>query len=109
MFGGGVGGGVGLRMTVPKHACTRRSFAGLHRLSPCLDVALRIEASQGRKGPSTHYSRTLVPKATWGMVFGTRVLKYWVLGPSGKDERLFNSRQPELPWSTKPVPEDPAP
>ena len=34
------------------------------------------------KGPSTQYSRTLVPKAIKGIGFGTRVLKYWVLGPS---------------------------
>ena len=35
------------------------------------------------EGPSTQYLRTLVPKAINGMVFGTRVLNYWVLGPSG--------------------------
>ena len=34
------------------------------------------------EGPSTQYSRTLVPKTVLGVVFGTRVLKYWVLGPS---------------------------
>ena len=34
-------------------------------------------------GPSTQYLRTLVPKTLMGMVFGTRVLKCWVLGPSG--------------------------
>ena len=35
------------------------------------------------EGPSTQYLRTLAPKAIKGMVFGTIVLKYWVLGPSG--------------------------
>ena len=35
------------------------------------------------EGPSTQYLRTLVPKAIEGMVFGIRVLKYCVLGPSG--------------------------
>ena len=35
------------------------------------------------EGPSTQHLRTLVPKAINGMVFGTRVLKHWVLGPSG--------------------------
>ena len=35
------------------------------------------------KGPSTQYSRTFVPKTINGMVFGTRNLIYWVLGPSG--------------------------
>ena len=28
--------------------------------------------------------RLLIPKTTKGVVFGTRDLKYWVLGPSGK-------------------------
>ena len=35
------------------------------------------------EGPSTQYLRTLVPKTIPLMVFATRVLKYWVLGPSG--------------------------
>ena len=34
------------------------------------------------QGPSTQYLRTLIPKAIKGRVFGTRVLKRWVLGPS---------------------------
>ena len=38
---------------------------------------------QDPEGPSTQYLRILVPKAIKGMVFGTRVLKCWVLGPSG--------------------------
>ena len=35
------------------------------------------------EGPSTQSLRTLVPKAINGMVFGTRVLNHWVLGPLG--------------------------
>ena len=35
------------------------------------------------EGPSTQCLRILVPKTIPFMVFGTRVLKYWVLGPSG--------------------------
>ena len=35
------------------------------------------------EGPSTQYLRTLVLKTIPLMVFGTRDLKYWVLGPSG--------------------------
>ena len=35
------------------------------------------------EGPSTQYLKTLIPTAIKGMVFGTRVLKHWVLGPSG--------------------------
>ena len=34
------------------------------------------------EGPSTQYLRTLVSTAVPFMVFGTRVLKYWVLGHS---------------------------
>ena len=37
------------------------------------------------EGRSTQYLRTLAPKAINGMFFGTRVLKYWVLGPSWFD------------------------
>ena len=35
------------------------------------------------EGPSTQHLRTLVSKNIQGMAFGTRVLKYWVVGPSG--------------------------
>ena len=35
------------------------------------------------EGPSAQYFRTLVPNTIQGMVFGTRVLKHGVLGPSG--------------------------
>ena len=34
-------------------------------------------------GASTQYLRTLVPKTRPLVVFGSRDLKYWVLGPSG--------------------------
>ena len=36
------------------------------------------------EGPSTQYLRPLVPNTIKSMVFGTRVLKCWVLGPSGQ-------------------------
>ena len=35
------------------------------------------------KGPSTQYLRFPVPKTTHDMALGTRVLKQWVLRPSG--------------------------
>ena len=35
------------------------------------------------EGPSTQYLRPLVPNTIHGMDVGTRVHKYWVLGPSG--------------------------
>ena len=42
------------------------------------------------EGPSTQYSRTLVPNTISSMVFGTRNLKSWVLGLSGVNvERHF--------------------
>ena len=40
-------------------------------------------ANSNLEGPSTQYLRTLVPEAINGMVFGARVLNYWLLGPSG--------------------------
>ena len=46
-------------------------------------------------GPSTQYLRTLVPKAIKGRVFGTRVLKYWVLGISGTITRRPERSVPE--------------
>ena len=55
------------------------------------------------KGPSTQYLGTLVPTTTPSMAFGTRVLKYWVLGPSreGSAPIWSFSLQPRL-W-TRPV------
>ena len=44
---------------------------------------LTFEAWRFPEGPSTQHVRTLVPKTVKGMVSGTGVLKYWVLGPSG--------------------------
>ena len=46
---------------------------------------------QGPEGPSTQFLRTLVPKTSKGMVFGARVLKYWVLGPAWLDGRAISS------------------
>ena len=49
---------------------------------PCLKYADKPEANP--KGPSTQSVRTLVPKTIKSLVFETRTLKYWVLGPSGQ-------------------------
>ena len=46
--------------------------------------ALMFWKLPGPEGPSTQYSRSLSSKAILLMVFGTRIIKYWVLGPSGK-------------------------
>ena len=40
------------------------------------------------EGPSTQYLRSLVPNTIKSMVFGTRNLKYWLLGPSGMRFRV---------------------
>ena len=45
------------------------------------------------EGPSTQHLRTLVPKAITGMVFGIRVLKYLVLGPSGSTTLVAKESQ----------------
>ena len=47
------------------------------------------------EGPSTQYVyvRTLVPNTIKTMVFGTRDLNYWVLGPSGPSFALMPSVQ----------------
>ena len=51
-----------------------------------LEVAIEPRAFQqySPEGPSTQYLRTLVPKAIPLMVFGTRVVEYWVIGPAGQ-------------------------
>ena len=66
---------IGVKIRVP-HVRQRRDG------EICTAMGLRPRL-QSPEGPSTQYLRTLVPKAIKGMVFGTRVLKYWVLGPSG--------------------------
>ena len=40
------------------------------------------------EGPSTECLRTLVPRNIKGMVFRTRDLKYWELGPSGPPKTI---------------------
>ena len=45
------------------------------------------------EGPSTQYLRTSVPKPIPLMVFGTKGLKYWVLGPSGAATHLLYQQQ----------------
>ena len=57
-----------------------------HREPVSLHVAFLNFSTQ--EGPSSQHLRTLVPKTINGMVFGTRVLKYWLLGPCEKTELL---------------------
>ena len=42
------------------------------------------------EGSSTQYLRSLAPRTIKGIVFGTRVPQYWVLGPFGKLSRARN-------------------
>ena len=51
---------------------------------------------QDPEGPSTQYFRTLVPNTIQGMGYwDQRVLKYWVLGPSGRvSKRALKSGGP---------------
>ena len=66
---------------------------GLHSARPAsMALSSRLESSVAcashpstshPEGPSTQYLRTLVPKTIPLAVFGTKGLKYWVLGPSG--------------------------
>ena len=47
------------------------------------------------EGPSTQYLRSLVPKTIYPLTLRTRVLKYWVLGPSGQPrERNIYKQNP---------------
>ena len=45
--------------------------------------SLRGDYTRVPEGPSTQYLRFLVPKTTLLMIYGTRELKHWVLGPWG--------------------------
>ena len=57
------------------------------------------------EGPSTQYLRTLVPKTIPLMAFGTRVLKYWVLGPSGTLTEGYQKpwfRESPFSWALEP-------
>ena len=53
----------------------------------CFRRDLRVSLSQ--------YFGFLMPEAIIGMVFGTRNLKFWVLGPFGTARRLFILQQAE--------------
>ena len=48
-----------------------------------LGVAIISEELYNPEGPSTQYSRFLVPKTLPLMAFGTSVLEYWYLDPLG--------------------------
>ena len=54
---------------------------GAGRMAAGISVVASLEP-KGSKYPM--FTDSLVPKTIEGMVFGSRVLKYWVLGPSGR-------------------------
>ena len=69
---------------VPVHCTLRVNFQGLYRPTTLTKYVETI-----LEGPSTQHLRTLVPKTIPLMVFGTRVLKFWELGPSGNGPELL--------------------
>ena len=56
---------------------------GRHSSRVYFELALLFPSFNDPEGPSTEYLRLLFPNTMKSMVFGTRVLEYWVLGPSG--------------------------
>ena len=50
-----------------------------------------------QEGPSTQYLRFLAPKTLPCMVFGTKIRKYWVLGPSRLNEDCWKLWEPPAP------------
>ena len=89
---------------------------------PSFNVLLRVQVGSVRlqrrlffkpgmmnpAGPRTHCLRTPVPNTIPLMVFGTRVLKYWVLGPSGEAfragvRRVTSLCHPWIRWPASPV------
>ena len=61
------------------------------------------------EGPSTQYERTLVPKTMKSIVFGTRNLKYWLLGPSGSSIETSTDSGPRDPTSSTKSPASKSP
>ena len=61
----------------------RQGAVALQDLVQMIDEKLEAAESLNPQGPSTQYLRSLVPNTIKSMVFGTRNLNYWVLGPSG--------------------------
>ena len=71
----------GLPCQKPSSTCEHPHLSKAHDSYEWLTSGLnRVLISEG---PSTHKSRILVPKTIPLMVFGTKGLKYWALGPSG--------------------------
>ena len=49
-----------------------------------IDICIGVDVCRCDRGSlSTRYLRTLVPRTMPLMAFGTRILRYWPLGPSG--------------------------
>ena len=46
-------------------------------------LVFTVHSLSNPEGPSTQHLRSLVSNTIQSMIFGTRNLKYWVLGPSG--------------------------
>ena len=50
-----------------------------------------LHAARGvPKNPSTQHLRFQIPKTIYGTDFGTRYLRYWILGPKGSKHAGFS-------------------
>ena len=78
-----VGCGMGSREASLSEQQITGTFGLFHGRPCCCSVLLQGGRVIFPEGPSTHYSRTPVPNSIKGIVFGTRDLMYWVLGPLG--------------------------
>ena len=84
-----------------EHVCPsirRRPISLCKVPPPCLMIKVtRFPNLPPRNSKYTQYLKMLVPKTIPSMAFGTRVLKYWVLGSSGSASRAGHESQPERP------------
>ena len=80
---------LGSRPDERKSSAVNQGGAGIQKLATDLSRNLKTSRKVQHnlklhpESPSTRYLRLLVPETVLSMVFGTRQLKSWLLGPSG--------------------------
>ena len=72
-----------LLLTSDREGVGKRRIRSRLLLRHCFGASVNTFARLDPEGPSTQCLRSLVPNTIKSMVFGTRDLKYCVLGPSG--------------------------
>ena len=75
-----------LRLTLPEGLAMQIRCQALCASSIGQEWSL-VPFRDSPQGPRTQCVRPLFPKTIKSMVFGTGVLRYWVLGPSGHTAR----------------------